>query len=60
VRKKIKNLIKSKKQKKIINKTEPQKKPIRIFKKIFGSVQFQFRKPETEKLNQTESNPLGK
>jgi len=41
-------------RKKITEKTEPWKKPIRIFKKPTGSVWIQFYKPETEK---TELNP---
>jgi hypothetical protein len=36
-------------KKKITEKTESLKKPIRIFKKPTGSVRFQFYKPETEK-----------
>jgi hypothetical protein len=36
-------------KKKITEKTESWKKPIRIFKKPTGSVRFQFYKPETEK-----------
>ena len=56
--KKIKKLIKPRKlEKKITEKTEPWKKPIkpiRILKKTTGSVQFQFYKPEIKKI---ESNP---
>jgi hypothetical protein len=36
--------------KKIIKKTEPWKNPIKIFFKIFNSVQFRFNKLETEKI----------
>ena len=42
--------------KKITEKTEAWKNPIRIFFKIFGSVQFRFNKLETEK---TEPNRTG-
>jgi hypothetical protein len=36
--------------KKITEKTEPWKNPIKIFFKIFNSVQFRFNKLETEKI----------
>ena len=52
--KKIKKPIKPRKTEKKSKKPNRKKKPIRIFKKPTGSVQFRFYKPETEK---TEPNP---
>jgi hypothetical protein len=54
VSKKIKKSIKSRKLEKKNRKIRTVKKPIRILKKLTGSVQFQFYKPETKK---TESKP---
>jgi hypothetical protein len=42
--------------KKIIEKTEPWKKPIKILKKPAGSVRFRFYKPKTKKTDRTEKN----
>jgi len=47
-RKKIK---KSRKQKNITEKSNTEKKPIKILKNLVGSVRFRFYKPEIEKLN---------
>jgi len=55
VNKKIEKLIKPRKpEKKIIEKTEPKKKPIKILKKPAGSVRFRFYKQKTKK---TEPKP---
>jgi hypothetical protein len=54
VSKEIKKLIKFKKLKKKLNHEKKSIKPIKIFFKIFSSVQFH--KPEIKKPNQTEKN----
>jgi hypothetical protein len=50
VSKKTEKLIKPRKlEKKITEKTEPKKKPIKILKNPVGSVRFRFYKQKTEK-----------
>jgi len=58
--KKPKKPIKPRKpEKKIIEKTEPKKKPIKILKKLAGSVRFRFYKQKT-KPNRTKTEKTGK